>query len=124
MMQRVSHVLVHTADALFGTAAILDRWHREKGYEHGIGYHYVIRNGHAAKGDAYSSATDGLVEAGRPESMRGYGVPVEKVIGHCESPTQRAVRDVVRGALSKAAHATWSELASVPLDGGALARRP
>lgn len=44
------------------TAAVVHKWHREKGWQ-GIGYHWVIRE-------------DGTVEAGRPEYWIGAHVGV------------------------------------------------
>jgi len=47
-------VIHHTATAA-GSAAMIDRWHREKGWE-GLGYHFVIGNG--------THSGDGEVEVG------------------------------------------------------------
>ena len=40
------------------SVAQIDSWHRERGFQFGVGYHYVIRR-------------DGSIEAGRPEWMVG-----------------------------------------------------
>jgi N-acetylmuramoyl-L-alanine amidase len=45
-------VIHHSASPLATTAADIDRWHRERGWD-GIGYHYVVHS-------------DGVVKIGRP----------------------------------------------------------
>jgi hypothetical protein len=49
-------IVVHHSDDTSGCAAKYDRVHLEKGWEHGLGYHFVIGNG--------SQTGDGEVEVG------------------------------------------------------------
>jgi N-acetylmuramoyl-L-alanine amidase len=61
-MRQINRIIIHctaTPEGRHHTAAEIDRWHRERGFN-GIGYHYLIQ-------------LDGTVEAGRP---------VEKVGAH------------------------------------------
>lgn len=58
--QAVKYLVVHCADtpaSMKVDAALIDRWHRERGWL-GIGYHYVIRR-------------DAVVEEGRPITKIG-----------------------------------------------------
>lgn len=60
------YIVIHTA-AFRGRncdAALIDQWHRNKGWN-GIGYHYVILN------DRHDQKADGTVEEGRPLSQAG-----------------------------------------------------
>lgn len=53
-------VIIHcsaTPPSIYVDAAIIDEWHRDKGWS-GIGYHYVIKR-------------DGSVEEGRPTDKKG-----------------------------------------------------
>lgn len=62
-MRKLDEIIVHctaTPEGKSFTAADVDRWHRQRGFD-GIGYHYLVR-------------LDGTVEAGRP---------VSKVGAHC-----------------------------------------
>lgn len=63
-------VFVHCSDSPYGDAALIDEWHRARGWS-GIGYHWVILNGHRKNSKDYSLWDDGLVEAGRPERETG-----------------------------------------------------
>jgi len=60
------YVVVHTAAFPHRNcdAAMIDEWHRQRGWS-GIGYHYVILN------DRHEQKPDGLVEKGREESRQG-----------------------------------------------------
>lgn len=57
-------IVWHVSDSSFGNAALIDSWHRQKGWS-GIGYQYVILNGWIASG-VYNGRFDGHVETGRP----------------------------------------------------------
>lgn len=57
-------VVVHCSASGFGNAALIAKWHLERGWS-GIGYHYVILNGWLASG-IYNSRFNGHVETGRP----------------------------------------------------------
>jgi N-acetylmuramoyl-L-alanine amidase len=66
MALRVQYLVVHTA-AFEGRncdRAMIDRWHRERGWS-GIGYHYVILN------DRHDRHPDGTLQEGRPTSAVG-----------------------------------------------------
>jgi len=67
--RRIDLVVVHCSDSPFGDAALIDRWHRARGWR-GIGYHYVILNGYPDR-ESYARRRpkfwlDGVVENGRP----------------------------------------------------------
>ena len=73
-MRQIIGLVVHcsaTPEGKLFTAADIDRWHREKGWE-GIGYHYVI-------------GLTGKVEPGRPLDKAGAHVSGHnaKTIGIC-----------------------------------------
>lgn len=57
-------VIIHHSQSKFGNAAIVTKWHLEKGF-HTIGYQYVILNGQLSK-LAYNEEDDGRIETGRP----------------------------------------------------------
>lgn len=59
-MRRITKIIVHcsaTPEGIGYTAADIDRWHRQRGWD-GCGYHYVI-------------LLDGTIQCGRPESVPG-----------------------------------------------------
>lgn len=66
MRPDVKYLFFHTAAAGMRNvdAAVIDRWHRGRGWK-GIGYHYVIID------DRHDGKPDGLVEQGRPEDRIG-----------------------------------------------------
>ncbi|MCG3134269.1 MAG: hypothetical protein HMLKMBBP_01562 [Planctomycetes bacterium] len=49
------HIVIHHSASAFGSAAQIDRWHRDKGWD-GLGYDFVIGNG--------TGTPDGHVEVG------------------------------------------------------------
>lgn len=56
----IKYLIVHCTATARGkdfTAADVDRWHRQQGWDM-IGYHYLVR-------------LDGTIEKGRPETMQG-----------------------------------------------------
>ena len=68
-MRDINEIILHYSYSNFGNAALIDEWHRSRGWS-GIGYHYVILN-------PYPNAEsfrlhrpqfwlDGVVEIGRP----------------------------------------------------------
>ncbi len=59
------------------SASDIDRWHRERGWKHGIGYHYVVRR-------------DGTVERGRP---------LWRVGAHCKGHNQHSIGICYEGGL-------------------------
>jgi len=68
-MRDIDEIIIHCSDSTFGNAALIDSWHREKGWDC-IGYHFVITNGriHA---DQESVVCDGNVETGRAIDRNG-----------------------------------------------------
>lgn len=59
-MRNITEIIVHCTATPAGrtvSAAEVDRWHRQRGFE-SIGYHYLI-------------GLDGTIEAGRPEERMG-----------------------------------------------------
>ena len=67
-MREIKYIVVHTAAANIRNvdASVIDKWHKERGWE-GIGYHFVVLD------DKHDSKPDGTIEMGRP---------VEKVGAH------------------------------------------
>ena len=57
-------VIIHHSASGFGNAALIDHWHRERGWS-GIGYHGVILNGWLTS-KLYNRHFDGIIESGRP----------------------------------------------------------
>ncbi len=62
-------IVVHCSDSKWGNAAIIDSWHKERGFlgrtGHHIGYHYVILNGYLGP-KMLNKTFDGHIETGRP----------------------------------------------------------
>ena len=48
-------IIVHHSDSSYGSAAIIDKWHRDRGFDE-LGYHFVIGNG--------TNSGDGQIEVG------------------------------------------------------------
>ena len=69
-MRRIDAIVCHHSASTFGTALMIDSWHRERGWD-GIGYHYVIQNGHDTARSIYDPALDGWLELGRPLQKAG-----------------------------------------------------
>ena len=69
-MRPIDTIVVHCSDSDFGSAALVDEWHRGYGWKC-IGYHYVILNGVRSAGGEYLQWVDGVIEKGRPESEIG-----------------------------------------------------
>lgn len=95
-MRQISHIIIHCSASQNGDARVtrdvIDRWHRERGWN-GIGYHYVIE-------------VDGTRAQGRPESVIGAHVEGQNAnsIGVCMVGTDRFSR------------AQWDELAVLVAD--------
>ncbi len=66
-------IVIHHSATSFGSAAIIDRWHRDRGFDE-LGYHFVIGNG--------TNSGDGQVEVG-PRW------PVQKHGAHDRTPDNR-----------------------------------
>jgi len=48
-------IIVHHSDSSYGSAAIIDKWHKDRGFDE-LGYHFVIGNG--------TNSGDGQIEVG------------------------------------------------------------
>ncbi len=79
-MRRIDKIIIHCSASDFGSAALIDRWHRERGWRM-IGYHYVILNGYRKKG-RYNKDDDGLIEPGRP---------IEEIGAHCRGQNRTSI---------------------------------
>ena len=80
-MRNIDSIIVHCSATKAGqdfTAADIDCWHRERGFN-GIGYHYVIR-------------LDGKLEKGRDVSLAG---------AHCRGWNERSVGICYIGGLDE-----------------------
>lgn len=64
MPKQITHIVVHCSDSTWGDKAVIDSWHRARGWA-GCGYHYVILNGKRASGGRYVAQEAGLIEKGR-----------------------------------------------------------
>jgi len=79
-MRNISLIVIHcsaVAPWQQSSAADIDRWHRERGWKYGIGYHYVVRR-------------DGTVERGRP---------LEQVGAHCLNHNSHSIGICYEGGL-------------------------
>ncbi len=67
-MNQIKRLVVHCSDSSFGSALLIDKWHRERGFRM-IGYHYVVLNGYPTHNQMLSKQRwnflDGSVECGR-----------------------------------------------------------
>ena len=68
-MRVINKIIVHCSDSEFGDSKIIDKWHKERGFN-SIGYHYVILNG-ATSSNSYDGKMDGKIEFGRQLSEAG-----------------------------------------------------
>ena len=65
-MRRISSIIVHCSDSPWGSAKVIDKWHKQKGWRE-IGYHFVVLNGKPL-GSFLSNrfdSLDGSIEVGR-----------------------------------------------------------
>ena len=79
-MRTVTLIIVHCSAVKpdqQSSAAQIDTWHRQRGFQLGIGYHYVIRR-------------DGTREMGRPEYMVG---------AHCQGHNKYSIGVCYEGGL-------------------------
>ncbi len=79
-MRTITLIVIHCSavkpDKL-SSAKDIDKWHRERGFKFGIGYHYVIRR-------------NGKIEPGRPEWMVG---------AHCVNHNSHSIGICYEGGL-------------------------
>ena len=80
-MRKINKLIIHCSDSSFGDAAVIDSWHKERGWD-GIGYHYVVLNGFRKSGQNYNPVEDGLVEPGRP---------IVRVGAHCRGHNTNSI---------------------------------
>ncbi len=80
-MREINKIIVHCSDSEFGDRDLIDRWHRERGWN-GIGYHYVICNGFPQHGTRYIPEHDGLIQEGRT---------LETVGAHCKGHNKDSI---------------------------------
>jgi N-acetylmuramoyl-L-alanine amidase len=57
-------IIIHHSDSAYGSAAIIDRWHRDRGFDE-LGYHFVIGNG--------TNSGDGQIEVGPRWPVQKWG---------------------------------------------------
>jgi hypothetical protein len=57
-------IIIHHSDSDYGSAAIIDKWHRERGFDE-LGYHFVIGNG--------TNSGDGQIEVGGRWTKQKWG---------------------------------------------------
>ena len=68
-MRTINKIIVHCSDSNWGNAAIIDEWHRARGWKSG-GYHFVILNGNILS-SSYEAEFDGVLEEGRSVEQAG-----------------------------------------------------
>ena len=68
MAKKWKRIVIHHSASTFGTAGVIDDWHRARGWS-GNGYHFVIQNGYpdsqSAKDQTRWEFLDGEIEQGR-----------------------------------------------------------
>ncbi len=57
-------IIIHHSDSSYGSAAIIDKWHRARGFDE-LGYHFVIGNG--------TDSGDGQIEVGPRWPIQKWG---------------------------------------------------
>jgi hypothetical protein len=57
-------IIIHHSDSDYGSAAIIDKWHRDRGFDE-LGYHFVIGNG--------TNSCDGQIEVGPRWTKQKWG---------------------------------------------------
>lgn len=83
-MRKIDSIIVHCSATKAGldfTAADIDRWHRERGFN-GIGYHYIV-------------CLDGRIEKGRDILLAG---------AHCKGWNERSIGICYIGGLNEKGH--------------------
>lgn len=59
-------IFIHCSDSDYGSALLIDQWHRARGWTGGIGYHFVVSNGRTTDGMKNPwNIMNGSIEAGR-----------------------------------------------------------
>lgn len=78
-MRKITEIIVHCTATPAGrpvSAADVDRWHKQRGFN-GIGYHYLV-------------GADGYIELGRPENLAG---------AHCAGHNMHSIGVAYAGGL-------------------------
>ncbi|MGD1277223.1 MAG: peptidoglycan recognition family protein [Tepidisphaeraceae bacterium] len=57
-------IIIHHSDSDYGSAAVIDKWHRDRGFDE-LGYHFVIGNG--------TQSGDGQIEVGGRWTKQKWG---------------------------------------------------
>ena len=90
---QIKRLVVHCSDSSFGSALLIDKWHKERGFRM-IGYHYVILNGfptsHQLKIKQRWNFLDGSIECGRNLDADPY-LEKEEVGAHAYGFNQESV---------------------------------
>lgn len=68
-MRKITHIIIHCSDSIFGDVETINKWHRANGWIE-IGYHFVIINGRRSLREE-NELYDGLVEDGRKINLSG-----------------------------------------------------
>ena len=79
-MRTISLIIIHCSAVgpeQKSSVKDIDRWHRQRGWKNGCGYHYVVRR-------------DGTIETGRPLEMVG---------AHCQNHNQHSIGVCYEGGL-------------------------
>jgi len=69
-VREIRRIVLHHSASAFGTAMMIDSWHRGRGWSE-IGYHYVVRNGYESARAIYDVKQDGFIEDGRDVARVG-----------------------------------------------------
>ena len=74
-MKKIKGIILHCSASSWGSAFVIDKWHRELGFNK-IGYHFVVLNGQI-NNSMHLDSLDGGIERGRSlsekESAHAYG---------------------------------------------------
>jgi len=95
-MREIDEIIIHCSDSSFGNAALIDSWHRERGFDK-VGYHYVILNGWLTE-KLCSAHMDGHMETGRH---------TEEVGAHCYGKNTKSIGVCLIG---KSGQFSWQQL--------------
>ena len=65
MNHKLKNIFVHCSATPWGDVLTFDEWHRKRGWS-GVGYHFVILNGHPHPNVDFWPFLDGVIQPGRP----------------------------------------------------------
>jgi N-acetylmuramoyl-L-alanine amidase len=65
-----THIIIHCSASKWGNTAVIDVWHRERGFTN-IGYNYVVHNGNPFSSRSSDRRMDGQIGVGRPVGVTG-----------------------------------------------------